>query len=80
MGNGEFKINVAEALVQATMKLQGFTAQKAADGDFTYQELTQMKGELKSVLEAVNYWRDRVEEAQRSAGSLSADKNNAEKV
>lgn len=75
-----YDISVSEALVRATMLLQGFTAQKAEDGDFTVEELKQLKGELKSILEAVNYWRDRMLEAQAEAGSTQGDLNNASKA
>lgn len=70
----------ADLIERAIGLLQGFAAQKVADGEITDTELDQLQGELEAIIAGLEYERECRETARQAASSHVADKNCAERV
>lgn len=70
----------AEIIERAIGLLQGFTAQKIADGEITDAELDQLQGELEAIIAGIEYERECRETARQAAAGHAADTNKATKV
>ena len=60
---------LAEQVQEAIGLLQGFTAQKAADGELTDTEIEQMIGELEAIICALQFAMDQRQEALQAAAT-----------
>lgn len=71
-----------QAIARAIGLLQGFTAMKIQDGEFSDAELDQLQGELEAIISAVEYERECRQAALDAAGGadVRGDKNQAEKI
>lgn len=75
-------MDFAEIITRAAGLFQGWTAQKAADGEVTLDELDQMDGELDEIKSAIEQQRALILAALEDAGGrdVQADTNRAQKI
>jgi len=73
-------VQFGDMMQRAIGLLQGFTALKMADGEFSDAELDQLQGELEEIISVIEYERELRESARQAAAGHAADKNNSEKV
>lgn len=73
-------LSFADLIGRGIAMLQGFTAQKTADGEITDAELDQLQGELEAIISGIEYERECRETARQAAAGHAADKNRAERV
>jgi len=75
-------MDFAEIITRAAGLFQGWTSQKAADGEITLEELDQMDGELDEIKSAIEQQRALILAALEDGGGrdVQADTNRARKI